>query len=459
MPVTPSRRIASEILLRVEKTGAYAGDLLHARLGPSLKGEDAALATELTLGVLRWRRLLDFLLAKRVGRPLEALDLEVLTALRLGLYQLRFLDRIPAHAAVNESVELVRSARKGSAAGLVNAVLRNSVSSARRPVEDQLPSDLPLAERWGILHSHPTWMVSRWLERFGEERTLALLEADNLAAQVSCVVLDPERREETMSQLENSGAKVSPGTWLGAAFAASGANVAATVPFARGWAFIQDEASQMVALLLEAGGGKLILDLCAAPGGKTALLARAASRNARVIAGDLHPSRLRAMRSRLEAAGITGLQYIGLNATRPLPFSRLFDRILADAPCSGTGTLSRNPEIRWRLEPEELPRLHDRQVKLLSQALAALAPGGRVVYATCSLETEENEDVVRAAMRENSGIQVIPPTAALEPHLASGRTVDTLIDAEGFFRTFPAEHHTDGFFAAVLTRGLQTSRH
>lgn len=383
---------------------------------------------------------------------MKSLDLEVLTALRLGLYQLRFLDRVPAHAAVNESVELVRSARKRSAAGLVNAVLRNLVTTARKPAEEQLPPDLPVSERLGILHSHPTWLVARWLGRFGEARTIGLLEANNRPAPLACVLLDPPHRQETIMRLEQAEARVSPGHWLDAALIVAGGNIAASEPFERGWAFIQDEASQMVALLVDAAGGTAILDLCAAPGGKTAMLARAARPGALVIAGDLHPSRLRAMRSRLEQAGIGGVQYLGCNATRSLPFAQHFDRILADAPCSGTGTLARNPEIRWRLEPEDLSDLHDRQVRLLGQALAALAPGGRLVYSTCSLEAEENEDVVRTVLREAAGIRIVSGASLLAPHLCAGSSAAALFDAEGFLRTFPPEHHADGFFAAVLER-------
>jgi 16S rRNA (cytosine967-C5)-methyltransferase len=452
MPVTLSRRIAFEILMRVEKAGGYASDLLHACLAKSVKSADAALATELTLGVLRWRRLLDFLFADRVGRPLDSLDLEVLTALRLGFYQLRFLDRVPPHAAVSESVELVRFAKKRSAAGLVNAVLRNSVSSSRKPAEDLVPAGLPAAERLGILHSHPTWMVERWLQNFGESRTVALLEWNNRVPPLTCFAINPAQREEIILQLTKIGAKVTPGQWLQAAFMVSGANIAASEPFKNGRLFIQDEASQMVALLLDSASGESVLDLCAAPGGKTAILASAAKPGATILAGDLHPSRLVSMRARLLAAGIVSVQHIGLNATRPLPLVGQFDRILADAPCSGTGTLSRNPEIRWRLDRSDLTNLHGRQVKLLNQALTALAPRGRLVYSTCSLEPEENEGVVREVLANQPEVRIVQPAATLAPHLVAGESAAALFDAERFLRTFPPEHRTDGFFAAVLER-------
>ena len=196
MPISPARKIAYEVLRRVEAEGAYASDLLHAKLAPHVKPADAALATEITLGVLRWRRLLDFLLERHLKKPISRLDLPVMLALRIGLYQLRFLDKVPARAAVNESVELVKSARKGSAAALVNAVLRKAESDAQSPAESFLALDLPPSERLGILHSHPTWLVERWLLRLGEEQTVALLRANNETPRLSCAVQDFSRREE-----------------------------------------------------------------------------------------------------------------------------------------------------------------------------------------------------------------------------------------------------------------------
>jgi len=185
MAVSKSRQIAFEVLRRVEAEGAYASDVLHAELGASVKPADAALATELTMGVLRWRRLLDFLLERQLKKPVERLDLAVALALRMGAYQLRYLEKIPARAAVNESAELVKRARKASAASLVNAVLRRIADHSKSPAEEYLPPNTAPPERLGILHSHPTWMVERWLTRSGEARTAALLEADNCAPRLS----------------------------------------------------------------------------------------------------------------------------------------------------------------------------------------------------------------------------------------------------------------------------------
>ncbi len=453
MPISPARKIAYEVLRRVEAEGAYASDLLHAALTPHVKPADAALATEITLGVLRWRRLLDFLLERHLKKPSSRLDLPVILALRMGLYQLRFLDKVPARAAVNESVELVKSARKSSAAALVNAVLRKAESEARSSAEAFLPPDFPLSERLGILHSHPTWLVERSLLRLGEEQTVALLRANNETPRLSCVVQDFSRCEEVISTLENGGLQTRPGVLLRSAFSISGGSPARTEAFRAGQISIQDEASQAIPLLLAVQVGDRVLDLCAAPGGKTAALIRAAGSTGAVIAADRHSHRLAAMRVQLDRLAAGRAHLVELDAEQPLPFEEQFDRILLDAPCSGTGTLARHPEIRWRLEINSLAESHKHQVRMLRIALLQLAPGGRLVYSTCSMEREENEEVVEEVLRDMPSIQRIPRaegTQALTPHLATGVDPATLFGSDGYFRTSPSLYHTDGFFAAVL---------
>ena len=464
MAVSTARAIAFDILRRVESEGAYASDLLHAELAAvsadALKSEDAALATEITLGVLRWRRFLDFLLAPHLKKPVERLDLPVAIALRMGLYQLQFLQRIPARAAVNESVELVKRARKSSAAPLVNAVLRraaergsSSQGDALDRGDERLRSLAPSA-RLAVLHSHPTWLLERWLAHFGEQRTLALLEADNRPPRLSCALHDLERREEIVPSLEKAGLRVEPGALLKNAFAVTGGSVARTDAFRRGLISIQDEASQAVPLLLDTRPGDRVLDLCAAPGGKTPPLVRAAGPQGLVIAADRHAHRLRAMRGQFDRLHLAGIQIVELDAEEPLPFAQKFDRILVDAPCSGTGTLARHPEIRWRLKPGQFREFHRLQAAILASALNALAPGGRLVYSTCSLEPEENELVIRE-IASTSDVHPVPAaqvTASITPHLAVGIDPASLFDSEVFFRTFPGAQPTDGFFAAVLER-------
>ncbi len=458
MPASAARKIAYDVLRRVESESAYATDVLHAELSADIKPADAALSTELTLGVLRWRRLLDFLLERQLKKPIERLDLPVVLALRLGLYQLRFLEKIPARAAVHESVELVKRARKSSAAALVNAVLRRAASETTVPAEKFLPPNLPAAESLAILHSHPTWLVERWLARLGEPATKALLEANNRAPRLACAVHDPSQRDEIILELEGAGLRCEPGSLLQSAFVTSGGSPARSAAFQAGKISIQDEASQAIPLLLGVQPGDRVLDLCAAPGGKTPALARAAGPGGLVIAADRYAHRLGAMQSQFARLGLTGVHLVELDATQPLPFSGCFDRILLDAPCSGTGTLARHPQIRWRLRPAQLAEFHALQLSLLRNALMQLGPGGRLVYSTCSIEPEENEDVVTEVLRDTATaavIRVVPSAesaARLAPHTAPGIAPNSLFSPGGFFRTSPALHRTDGFFAALLEK-------
>jgi 16S rRNA (cytosine967-C5)-methyltransferase len=455
MTVSISRKIAYEILRRVESEGAYASDLLHADLGPKTKQEDAALATEIVMGVLRWRRQLDRLIEKYTKKPIARLDLAVAIALRMGIYQLRFLDRVPARAAVNESVEMVKSAKKASAATLVNAVLRRAAEEARKPVEELLSAIPSRAEQLAVLHSHPTWMVERWMARFGEARTIALLEANNRAPRLSCAIHEISALEEITNELQASGLRVLPGELLKSALAVSGGSPARSEAFHAGKISIQDEASQIVPLLVDVQRGERVLDLCAAPGGKTAPLARGAAPNGMVVAGERHAHRLRAMRQQFKRLGLLQVRLIELDAEKPLPFGIRFDRILVDAPCSGTGTLARHPEIRWRLRPEQLAEFNQLQRALLENAVEALAPGGRLVYSTCSMEPEENEEVVREVLKKRSDVRLagreLGPDS-LRQKLAEGVDATSFFDQEDFFRTSPSEHSADGFFAAVIVK-------
>ncbi|HXP82869.1 MAG TPA: 16S rRNA (cytosine(967)-C(5))-methyltransferase RsmB [Verrucomicrobiae bacterium] len=459
MPISRARTIAFDVLLRVAKQNAYADDVLRAELDRTVKTEDAGLATELALGVLRWQRLLDFVIDRYLKKPANTADVEVRITLRLGVYQLLFLDRVPARAAVHESVELVKRARKHSAATLVNAILRKAAKepfpgkSPADAVASLLPTDLPLADRLGIQYSHPTWIVERWLRIFGEERTRSLLQANNRVPVLSGYLLDPQRREDSNLSLQLTGCHIQPGRLLRDAWVLEGGNPAASEAVRSSWVAIQDEASQAVAGLVAADPGNSVLDLCAAPGGKTMLLARAAEAQGQVVAADLHANRVRAMQERFELASVRNVETVVLDGSQPLPFERLFDRILVDVPCSGTGTLARHPEIRWKLRAEDLKDLHDRQALLLRNALPHLAPHGRLVYSTCSLEPEENEFVVREVLGGfGDDFRVADPRSAIESVLRESVDLESVACADGFFRTFPPEHGTDGFFAAMIER-------
>jgi len=459
MPISQARTIAFDVLLRVAKQDAFADDVLRAELDERVKTKDAGLATELALGVLRWQRLLDCAIDRYLKKPASMADAEVRTALLLGVYQLLFLDRVPAHAAVHESVELVKRARKRSAAPLVNAILRKATkeplpgNSPADAVARLLPADLPFADGIGIQYSHPTWMVERWLRIYGEERTRSLLQANNRVPALSGYLLNPQRREDATLSLQRTGCRIQPGQLLRDAWVLEAGNPSVSEAVRCGWVAIQDEASQAVARLVAPDPGNTVLDLCGAPGGKTLLLARAAGAHGHVIAADLHANRVRAMRERLELAGVRNVETIALDGEQPLPFEHPFDRVLVDVPCSGTGTLARHPEIRWKLRAEDLRDLHQRQARLLRNALPHLAPHGRLVYSTCSLEPEENELVAREVLGALGDIfRIADPRTTIESVLQESVQMRSLICADGFFRTFPPEHGTDGFFAAVIER-------
>ena len=328
---SPSRSIAFDILRKVDR-GGYASDLLAAATQP-LEERDAGLASAIVFGVLRFQAQLDCLIAHYSGRAAAGLDAEVRLALRMGIYQLRYLERVPPHAAVAESVELVKRARKRSAAGFVNAVLRK-VDRARVDWPDRA-TEL----------SHPEWMLARWERQYGAEAMRSIARA-NLQPATTHV-------RET----------------------------AAATPLRFR---TQDIGAQSIVPLLRLEGGQSFLDVCAAPGNKTA---QALEYGVRAVACDIHLHRLAPLRE-------LGIPLVVADGTRPLPFAQRFDRTLVDAPCTGTGTLARNPEIKWRLRPEDVSDLQSRQRALLRNAVAALAPQGLLVYSTCSLEREENEEIV-----------------------------------------------------------------
>ena len=428
---TPSRAAAFDILLRVERDRAYASELLHSDRLADLSPQDRALAHEIILGVLRWQSVLDAAIAQHSSQPLRKLDLEVLIALRIAAYQLRFLDRIPANAAVNESVELVKRAKKRSAAPFANAVLRKLAKIPQGAADPEA--------------AHPAWLVDRWRFHYGEEtaRTICAYNQQVPATSLRLPV-DPKRREQVERELEAAGVQLAPGALLRSARRVLSGDITKTQPFLRGDIWIQDEASQLVALL--AGSGRRILDCCAAPGGKTAMLAE---RNpaAQIVALELHESRARLLRERVRAANVE-VQTADLNTYSSTP---AFDCVLADAPCSGTGTLAHNPEIKWRLRTEDLTDLHQHQLALLRSALRHLAPGGRLVYSTCSLEPEEGEQVVEQAFIND--LQLRDAREEIEkfaPELALENPASLLRGK--FLRTVPGIHSCDGFFTAIITR-------
>jgi 16S rRNA (cytosine967-C5)-methyltransferase len=440
MPISAARTTAFDILLRVDQQDAYASELLHSRRMEALSPADCALTTELVLGVLRWRSRLDDVIAKASARTLTKMDAEVLTALRLGAYQLRQLSRIPAHAAINESVELVKRAHKRSAAPFVNAILRKTAAMEVLPARDSIATPASVAREF----AHPEWLVERWVADYGVEAATTICRYDqNIPKTV--IRLDSAGLED---ELRSEGMELAAGAVLAGARIVGGGDITRTRAFQEGRLFIQDEASQLVAALV--GKGSRLLDCCAAPGGKTAALA-ARNPTAEIIAAELHPHRVELLRKRVRAGNVQVIQADALS----LPTSGGFDRVLADVPCSGTGTLARNPEIKWRLKPEDLADFQQKQVAILRAALRQLAAGGRAVYSTCSLEREENEAVVKEVLQGEHEYELLDCREELERLRLNGEIVwddlDLLLRGQ-FLRTIPGVQPCDGFFAAVITR-------
>lgn len=447
MAVSAARSVAFEILLRVEREDSYASELLHSDSLAKLSSRDHGLATELVMGVLRWQSLLDERLAAASSQKLERLDDEVLAALRLGVYQLQFLTRVPTHAAIFESVELVKAARKRSAASFVNAVLRKIAKPAEGIFAEiaRSPDSTALARN----AAHPAWLVARWSECYGLDVARRICAHDQTVPDTVIHIHETQCEAE----LATSGIQLAPGRLLSAARRVLAGDVTATHAFHEGHITIHDEGSQLVALL--AGGGETvfdrpILDCCAAPGSKTSLFARRNPRST-VFATELHPHRARLLQN---LSRLPNVRNVAADA-RQLPFSISFDRILADVPCSGTGTLARNPEIKWRLRPEDLLDLQARQVAILKSALGQLAGGGRLVYSTCSLEREENKAVVEAALDGTTEFKIVNLGEELEQLRRSGElcweNIRSLL-AGAYLRTIPGVHPCDGFFAALIVR-------
>jgi 16S rRNA (cytosine967-C5)-methyltransferase len=448
--VSPARAAAFDILLRVERESSYASELLHAAIHDRLSVIDHALTTELVMGVLRWRSLLDSQISQTSSQPLSKLDPEILTALRLAVYQLGWLTRVPARAAINESVELVKRARKRSAAPFVNAVLRKLSALLTPPATShQIADTYSSVEALAADSAHPPWLVERWREVYGLLSTRSICAHDQSIPVTAIRLRNPEAEEK----LRAEGIELAPGALLASARQILHGDVTRTAAFRSGLCVIQDEASQLVAALV--GDGERILDCCAAPGGKTAAMA---DRNpgSDITAIDLHPHRARLLRNLLHLAGGENrqIQVIAADA-RALPVSTKFDRVLADVPCSGTGTLARNPEIKWRLTSGDLADLHARQLAILRAAMVQVAAGGRLIYSTCSLEREENEDVIEAALAEDKSFLVLECRSELEKLQQEGvltwRDMDSLTRGP-YLRTVSGLHPCDGFFATILQK-------
>lgn len=417
--MAPARRAAVDALALID-----AGDLdlgaAVARVRPTLSDErDGALLLELVAGTLRMRNAIDYQLAQRVSRPLAKLDAAVLRILRLSAYQLLYQSRLPAAAVINDAVDLTRRAGKTSAAGLTNAVLR---ALSRNEHRLTWPERTDLVEHFTVVHSHPRWLVERWLQRYGVADTETWLTFNNRPAPMC---LAPNRtiitRDALAKELEAAGVVTRPTQRSAHGLEVLEGRALSTSAFEDGHFIVQDEASQLIAALVDPAPGAKVLDLCASPGGKTVALSAAVGPNGTVVAVDVRPNRVQLLMRTVERCQLLNVTVAHGPEDTPLPFAPdEFDHVLVDAPCSGLGTVRRDPDIKWRRSERDLAGFARTQRALLHRAADHVRRGGTLVYATCSSEPEENDDVVSGFIAERHDYtlqhrhQTLPFTDGLE---------------------------------------------
>jgi 16S rRNA (cytosine967-C5)-methyltransferase len=437
------------VLERVQRAGAYADVLLHSSLARSgLSAPDRAFATELVYGTLRWRGRLDHLLGRCLDRDLAKLEPLVATALRLGAYQIVVDDRVPASAAVDESVRCLRAAGVERATGLANAVLRRLAAEHASLVEPALGDD-PLGHLMHAL-SLPRWIAERWLAQYGAPEAAALARASNEPPPLTVRANRLRtRRDALVAELRQRfpDARACAFAPDGIALGRRG-NPSLDPAFRDGRFTVQDEASQLVVALLDPRPGERVLDVCAAPGGKSTAIAERVGAAGSVLALDRHQGRLELAQRAARRLGVANLTCRVADAARPLlevapPAS--FDRVLVDAPCSGLGTLRRNPDARWRVRPGDPARLADAQRRILRSAAESVRVGGELVYSTCTTLPEENEGVIEAFLSGAPGFDRVPRREL--PDL-----LFPLVDADGVMRCLPHRHDMDGFIAVRMRR-------
>jgi 16S rRNA (cytosine967-C5)-methyltransferase len=456
MPVSPSRKVAYQILLRLEAGRATVIDQLQIAEVSNLEDSDRRLTMEIVMGVLRWKGELDYQIGLLSKRKVTTLDTEILAILRMGAYQIRFLERIPKHAAVDESVELAKAAQMGSASGFVNAVLRKCAPPKERWVGGKF-EDLSAEMKESVHRSYPLWILKRW-ERLanpkgesGEATALRLAYAGLTPPSTTLRVVDSTKSvAEIRLELEAEGVTVSECLFAKErGLKVLSGPVQNSVTYREGRVVIQDEASQLVAELVSPESGQRVLDLCAAPGMKTGQIAQMLGVGTMVVC-DRSAARLKTMGTLLPRSvpASVRVEVVRLDASKPLPFAQKFDRILLDAACSGTGTLARNPDIKWRLTPNDITRLSVLQGFMLRNALPLLADRGRLVYSTCSLEPEENSEVVERVLKELPEFRSLSSQELAQQF----RKLASFFDLRGYFGTRPDQNGMDGFNAAVIVR-------
>jgi len=449
--IAPARIAAYDILTAVSAGNADLSTATAFARGGLHDERDRALASEITTGVLRWRAALDHVIAAVAKRSIDRLDPEIVEILRLSTYQLLHLTRVPASAVVDDAVNLTRRAGKTSAAGFVNAVLRtisrkrNALPLPPRPAD---PRDRAAAvEYFAITLSHPRWLAARWYERFGFDATERWMLFDNAPSPLTLRANRIRTTRDALStRLDAADVCVHMAGYAPDALIVDEGSPMPIVD--EGWCVIQDEASQLVAALAAIAAGSRVLDTCASPGGKTTAIAAALPPGGHVVACDVRDRRMAVLRRSIEASGATNVRLVQCDLLRSLPFSRSFDLVFVDAPCSGLGTLRRDPDIRWRRREADLAAFAAAELTMLQHAADAVAPGGRLIYATCSSEPEENEGVVHAFLATTPGFSK-RPVSEVAPGIPG-----TLVDDRGDLRTTPHQHGLEAFYAAVFERNL-----
>jgi len=441
------RTLAVNILNRVDEAQAFAEPLLDTELSAGHPASDAdrGLLTFLVYGTLRMRGFLDFLIDSFYRGNPDTLQTGIRNILRVALYQIRFAEKIPAYAAVDDAVETAKQLFPGREK-LVNAILRNAL---RGMAGVKIPSfDTEPARHISVAYSHPRWLVERWISSFGIQETLELCKADN---EIPPITLRVNRfkatREDMLQRLARSGYDAKPTAYSpeGIILAKVPASLREMPEVTSGFLYVQDEASQLVSRLLAPHRGQRLLDLCAGTGGKTTHLAALMEDQGEIVAADNQPAKLRSLESTLERWGMASVKTAVVDAAAAADMTMLgtFDRILVDVPCSGLGTLRRNPEIRWHLTEQKLREFPALQKRILANAAARVKRGGFVLYSTCSVMPEENDGVVEPFLETNSEFALFRQSTTVPAEV---------LDPKGFLRTFPHRHGTDGFFGALLIR-------
>jgi len=438
--VTNIRVLAARVLIGVQGgRSTLAAEIERARRGiPDER--DRGLLLELTAGVCRWRAELDACLAPFSQRPIDTIDPPLLATLRLAMYQLRHLDRIPAHAVVHESVEAARALGAPRAAGFVNGILRAYLRAANTIVLPPRP-EIGSTRRQQLAYlsttlAHPKWLVARWLDRYGFEATERWCQFNNAAPEVT--VRARLADADALALLQDAGVPATRGRYVPEVARLAPGLLGSIGPDLRKELVVQDEGSIAVAHAVGARPGERVLDVCAAPGGKTVVLWHDMLHQGCLVATDARAPRVHVLRQVLQDAAVPERIAV-VDARSPLPFGDVFDRVFVDVPCSGLGTLRRDPDVKWAVTLASVPGLVATQRRILAHAAAAVRPGGTLIYATCSSEPDENDEVVEAFLATASGFH----EHALTGELADGR---------GRLRTTPPQHGLDAFFAARLVR-------